>query len=146
MSIFKRLPWIALVLVLLSYSTLGWALSETQAPVYVWITFILFVLLLVASLTVPWSTISKYSLLLVNSKIKSLAVATFSGFLLFLMLAWFQLFLDTLLIVSAGILARIDFQTAGFKQIQAFLMTLIFSFAGLALGKVLYINFSPLFS
>lgn len=142
MSIVKRLPWISLVLVLLSYSTLGWGLSETQAPLYVWITLILAILVLVASLTVPWSAISKYSSLLVRSNIRSFAVTTFGAFLFFLMLAWFQIFLDTLLIISAGILARIDLQSAAFKQGQAFLITLLFSLAGLALGKLLYINFS----
>ncbi|WP_414530292.1 hypothetical protein [Nodularia chucula] len=142
MSIVKRLPWISLVLVLLSYSTLGWGLSETQAPLYVWITFILTVLVLVASLTVPWSAISKYSTLLVRSNIRSFAVTTFGAFLFFLMLAWFQIFLDTLLIISAGILARIDLQSVGFKQRQAFLITLLFSLAGLALGKLLHISFS----
>ena len=111
-----------------------------------WITFILAVSLLVASLTIPWSAISKYSNLFLQSNIRSFAVATFGAFLFFLMLAWFRIFLDTLLIISAGILARIDFQTAGYKQGQAFLITLIFSLifslAGLALGKVLHLGFS----
>ncbi|MDB9303143.1 MULTISPECIES: hypothetical protein [Cyanophyceae] len=142
MTIVKTLPWISLVLVLFSYGTLGWALSETQAPLYVWITFILAVSLLVASLTIPWSAISKYSNLFLQSNIRSFAVATFGAFLFFLMLAWFRIFLDTLLIISAGILARIDFQTAGYKQGQAFLITLTFSLAGLALGKVLHLGFS----
>ncbi len=137
----KILPGISLVLVLFSYGTLGWALSETQAPLYVWITFILAVLLLVSTLTIPWSAISKYSSLLVQSNLRSFAVATFGAFLFFLMLARFRLFLDTLLIISAGILARIDCQTAGYKQGKAFLMTLIFSLAGLALGKVLHMGF-----
>ncbi|WP_306298966.1 hypothetical protein [Nostoc sp. T09] len=50
------------------------------------------------------------------------------------MLAWFRMFLDTLLIVAAAILARIDFQSAGFKQGKAFWITSVLSLAGLALG------------
>ncbi|MDB9372003.1 hypothetical protein [Nodularia sphaerocarpa] len=142
MSIVKTLPWISLVLVMFSYGTLGWALSDTQAPLYVWITFIFAIFVLVGSLTIPGSAISKYSNLLLQSNIRSFAVAAFGAFLFFLMLAWFRIFLDTLLIISAGILARIDCQTAGYKQRQAFLMTLIFSLAGLALGKVLHLGFS----
>ena len=142
MLIVKTLPWISLVLVVISYSTLGWALSETQAPLYIWVTFILIVFVLVGSLTLPWSAISKYSSLLVQSNIRSFAVSAVGAVLFFLMLAWFRIFLDTLLIISAGILTRIDFQTAGYKQGQAFLMTFIFSLAGLALGKVLQMEFS----
>jgi len=114
-----------------------------RAPLYVWITFILVVLLFVGSLTIPWSAISKYSNLLVQSNLRSFAVTILGAFLFFLMLAWFRIFLDTLLIISAGILAKIDFQTAGFKQGQAFLITLLFSLAGLALGKVLHLGLSP---
>ncbi|HYW20754.1 MAG TPA: hypothetical protein VE956_15915 [Nodularia sp. (in: cyanobacteria)] len=142
MSIVKTLPWISLVLVMFSYTTLGWALSDTQAPLYVWIIFILAVLVLVYSLTITRSAISKYSQLLLQSNIRSFAVATFGAFLFFIMLAWFRIFLNALLIISVGILARIDCQTAGYKQGQAFLITLIFSLAGLALGKVLHLEFS----
>ena len=144
MSIVKTFPWISLALLLFSYGTLGWALSETQAPLYIWISFILVVFVLVGSLTIPWSAISKYSNLLLQSNIRSFAVTAFGAFLFFLMLAWFRIFLDILLIISAGILARIDCQTAGYKQGQAFLITLIFSLAGLALGKVLHLGYSQL--
>lgn len=142
MSIVKRLPWISLVLVLLSYSTLGWVLSETQAPLFVWIAFMLTILLLVGSLTIPWTTMAKYSSVLLQSNLRSFAATIFCAFLFFLMLAWFRIFLDTLLIISAVVLAKIDFQAAGFKQGQAFLITAIFSLAGLALGKILHMGFS----
>jgi hypothetical protein len=79
----------------------------------------------------------------VQSNLRSFAVTILGAFLFFLMLAWFRIFLDTLLIISAGILAKIDFQTAGFKQGPAFLITLLFSLAGLALGKVLHLGLSP---
>ncbi|EKE99209.1 hypothetical protein FDUTEX481_03402 [Tolypothrix sp. PCC 7601] len=50
------------------------------------------------------------------------------------MLAWFRMFLDTLLIIAAAILARIDFQAAGVKEGQAFWLTSLLSLAGVALG------------
>lgn len=142
MSIVKRLPWISLVLVLLSYSTLGWVLSETQAPLFVWIVFMLTILLLVGSLTIPWSTMAEYSNLFLRSNLRSFAATVVGAFLFFLMLAWFRIFLDTLLIISAAILAKIDFQAAGFKQGQTFVITTVFSIAGLALGKLLHMGLS----
>jgi hypothetical protein len=74
------------------------------------------------------------SSILLKSSTRSFVFAVFAAFLFFVMLAWFRLFLDTLLIVSAAILARIDFQAAGFKQGQTFWITSIFCLAGLALG------------
>ncbi|WGV27874.1 hypothetical protein [Halotia branconii] len=134
MSILKRLPWVSLALVLLSYSTLGWVLSEAQTSLSVWLVVLLSVLLLVGSLTAPLSLITQYSTILFSSNIRSFAVAVFGAFLFFLMLAWFRVFLDTLLIISAAILARIDFQGAKFSEGQAFLMTSITSLTGVALG------------
>ncbi|MDB9538395.1 hypothetical protein NWP22_09910 [Anabaenopsis tanganyikae CS-531] len=134
----KTLPWISLVLVSLSYSTLGWVLSDNNAPLYLWILLILAILVLVASLTVSVSVISKYSSLLVSSNLRSFTVATLGAFLFFLMLAWFGIFLDMLLIICAGILARIDCQTAGITQLQAFLIILLFSLGGLGCGHLLH--------
>lgn len=141
MSIVKRLPWISLVLVLLSYSTLGWVLLETKAPKFVWFVVVPAVLLLVAGLTAPLSLMAKYSSILFKSNFRTFAVAVLGAFLFFLMLAWFRLFLDSLLIISAAILARIDFQVSGFKEGQAFVITSIISLIGIALGAGMYMAF-----
>ena len=134
----KTLPWISLFLVSLTYTRLGWVLSDNNAPLYLWILLVLAILVLVASLTVSVSVISKYSSLLVSSNLRSFTVATLGALLFFLMLAWFGIFLDMLLIICAGILARIDCQTAGIRQLQAFLIILLFSLAGLGCGHLLH--------
>jgi hypothetical protein len=138
MSIFNRIPWIALGLLLLSYSTLGWALSNTQAPWFVWLVVVMSLLLLVGTLTAPYSTLAKYSSILLGSNTKTFVATILGAFLFFMMLAWFRVFLDTLLIICSAILARIDFQSAGFKEGQAFMVTSIFSIAGVGLGGIIH--------
>ncbi|MFN6569784.1 hypothetical protein [Dendronalium sp. ChiSLP03b] len=138
MSIVKRLPWISLVLVLLSYSALGWVLAESQVPRLVWLVFVPIVLFVVGSLTAPLSLMTQYSSILFRSNIRTFSVAVFGAFLFFLMLAWFRLFLDCLLIFSAAILARIDFQVSGFTEGQAFWITCAISLVGIALGAGIY--------
>ncbi|AFY31121.1 hypothetical protein [Calothrix sp. PCC 7507] len=137
MSILKRVPWVSLALVLLSYSTLGWVISETKPPWFVWLVLVLGILLLVGSLTIPWSKMTEFSLVLFESNTRTFIFAISAAFLFFLMLAWFRLFLDTLLIISAAILARIDFQAAGLQEGQAFWITSIVSLTGLALGAAM---------
>lgn len=61
--------------------------------------------------------------------------------MLFMIVAWFHVFLDGLLMISAAILARIDFQAAGFREVQTFSTTSIFSLAGLGLGAVMHMIF-----
>ncbi|MBD2449220.1 hypothetical protein H6G76_19080 [Nostoc sp. FACHB-152] len=144
MLFFKRLPWMSLLLVLISYSTLGWVLSETHTRWYIWTVVIIAILLLIGSLTAPLSTVANYSTIFLKSSSRSFLVAVFGAFLFFLMVAWFRLFLDTLLIIAAAVLARIDFQTSGFKEEQAFLLTSLFSLAGMAGGAAAHIELSQL--
>lgn len=138
MSILARLPWASLLLVLISYSTLGWVLSETRMPWPFWIVSVIGVLILLASLAVPFLAMAKYSSVFFESSSRTFFIAIFGAFLFFLMVAWFRLFLDTLLIIAAAILAKIDFHTAGFKAWPAFLFTCLFSLVGIACGAVLY--------
>ncbi|MEH1895771.1 hypothetical protein CDG77_05030 [Nostoc sp. 'Peltigera membranacea cyanobiont' 213] len=138
MSILKRVPWVSLALVLLSYSTLGWVISETHAPRSVWVLTVVGILLLIVTLTTPWPKMTYYLNTLLKSNIKSFGVAVLAAFLFFIMIAWFGVFLDTLLIISATILVKIDFQKAGLRQKLAFLTTSIFSLSGLALGALIY--------
>ncbi|MEH1871574.1 hypothetical protein [Nostoc sp.] len=134
----QRVPWVSLALVLLSYSTLGWLISETRASVSMWLATVVAILLLIVTLTIPWTKITYYFSILLKSNTRSFAVAVVAAFLFFIMIAWFRVFLDTLLIVSATILVKIDFQTAGLRAGLAFLAASIFSLSGLALGALIY--------
>lgn len=134
MSILQRVPWVSLTLLLLSYSTLGWVISETKAPLFVWAITVLAILVFVGSLTVPWTRMTQVSSIVFKSSTRTFFFSVLAAFLFFVMLAWFRLFLDSLLIIAAAILARIDFQAAGFKEGQAFWITSVLSLAGVALG------------
>ncbi|HYX19043.1 MAG TPA: hypothetical protein VE944_32775 [Nostoc sp.] len=138
MSILQRVPWVSLALVLLSYSTLGWVIAETLAPVSVWVATVVAILLLIVTLTIPWMKMRYYFSVLLKSNTRSFAVAVLGAFLFFIMIAWFRVFLDTLLIVSATILVKIDFQTAGLREGLAFWTTSTFSLIGLALGALIH--------
>ncbi|MEH2289593.1 hypothetical protein [Nostoc sp.] len=138
MSILKRVPWVSLALVLLSYSTLGWLISETHAPISVWVAIVVAILLLIITLTVPWPKMTSYYSFFLQSNTRSFGIAVSAAFLFFIMIAWFRVFLDTLLIISATILVRIDFQRAGLKEGLAFSTASIFSLGGLALGALIY--------
>lgn len=140
MSIIRKLPWTSLLLLLISYSTLGWVLSETHMPWPLWIVVLMGVLILLASLAAPFLAMANYSTVFFESNTKTFFLAILGAFLFFLMVAWFRLFLDTLLIIAAAILAKIDFHTAGFKSGQALLITGLFSLAGIACGALIHMG------
>lgn len=138
MSIFKRLPWISLVLALLTYCSLGWVISKTYMSTTALGITALAVLILVFVLTTPWVNLTNYSNKFFKSNSRTFAVTVFGAFLLFLIIARFRLFLDTLVIISATILVRIDFQSAGLKQTHAFGIMSIISLSGLATGILIH--------
>lgn len=133
-SIIKKLPWISLTLVLLTYSVFGWILSQEKLPPFAWLLIVISVLILIAAITTPWSKAVKYVRFLFNTKLKSFGFAVLGAFLFFLVFAEFRIFLDIMLIISTTILVRLDFQVAGLKETQAFLITSVFSLTGLMLG------------
>jgi hypothetical protein len=140
MSILKRLPFVSLVLLLLTYTTLGWVISKTYAPAprFIWLLAVIAILVLLAGLTISWRTLTDYSFVLFKSNLKSFSVTVLAAFLFFLMIAHFRVFLDTLVIIAAAVLGKIDFQTAGFTEGQAFCFLSIFSLTGLALGALIH--------
>jgi len=134
----KRLPWLSLLLLLLTYSVFGWILSQKNLPIFQWVLIIIGGLFVIAGLTTPWSKTRKYFRFLFNTNLKTFGLAVLGAFLFFLIFARFRMFLNILLMFSATLLVRLDFQTARFKQIQAFCLTSAFSMAGLMLGFLLH--------
>ncbi|MGB3640984.1 MAG: hypothetical protein WBA39_25915 [Rivularia sp. (in: cyanobacteria)] len=136
-SFIKQLPFRSLTLVLVTYSVFGWILSQENLPNFAWLVIVISILILVAGITTPWSKTVKYVRVLFNTKLKSFGFAVLGAFLFFLIFAEFRIFLDIMLIISATILVRLDFQMAGIKETQAFLLTSVFSISGLMLGFLL---------
>ena len=142
MSILKRLPFVSLVLLLFTYTTLGWVISKAYAPKFIWVLTVITILVLLGGLTISWRRLTHYSFVLFQSNLRSFSITVLGAFLFFLMIAQFRVFLDTLLIISANILLRIDVQTSGLGERQTFFLTSIFSLTGLALGAVMQMAFS----
>ncbi|MFQ4145054.1 hypothetical protein [Chlorogloeopsis sp. ULAP02] len=134
MSLLKKLPWLSLILLLLTFISLGWVLSAANPPYFIWVLVAIAIFFLVASLTSPLTRIADYSLNLFTSNLRSFSVTVLAAFLFFLIFARFRLFLDIFVILAALMLVRIDFQTAGFREVQAFCIISIFSLTGLVMG------------
>ncbi|MBW4631650.1 MAG: hypothetical protein KME30_07040 [Iphinoe sp. HA4291-MV1] len=138
MSILKRLPFFSLALLLLTYTTISWVISKAHIPQFMWLLAVISILCLMGGLTTSWTRLTNYSFVLFKSNLGSFGMTLVGAFLFFLMIVSFRVFVNTLLIVAVAVLARIDFQTAGFNQGQTFWFLSIFSLTGLALGAMLH--------
>lgn len=130
------------MLVGLAYASLGWLISEAHLHWSTWLGIAIAILFLLSALTTPWLKIADYSIIFFRSDTRTFAFSVLAAFLFFLMIAWFRVFLDTLVIISANILLRIDLQASGLGEKQTFLITSIISLTGLALGAVMQMAFS----
>jgi hypothetical protein len=113
-------------------------ISSANVTLIGWIGVAIATLILVGILTIPGIKFAQYSNYLFKSNARAFAIAIFAAFSLFLMIAWFRLFLDTLVVMAATILVRIDFQTAGLRQIYAFSTLSFISLLGLAIGVLIH--------
>ena len=136
MPTLRKLPWVSIALLLVTYSTLGWLLSALHDPLFVWVIIVVGVLLLAARLSAPWSKIRDQFAWLFKSDARALSVAVATAFLTVVIISWLHIFAHALVIISANTLVRLDAQTAGLSERQVFWILAIMSLAGLALGGV----------
>ncbi|RUT10308.1 hypothetical protein DSM106972_008030 [Dulcicalothrix desertica PCC 7102] len=134
MSVIKRIPWVSLTLALLTYCSLGWVISQERLPPIAWFAIIPIITLVIGALATPWTKINFYSNFIFKSNTRTFGISVLGAFALFLMISWFRLFLDSLLVASATILVRIDFQMAGFRYIDTFAVLFFIAMTGLAMG------------
>ncbi|MFM7408782.1 MAG: hypothetical protein ACKO3K_19535 [Cuspidothrix sp.] len=137
MLTFKKIPWFALVLVLMSYSTLGWVIFEDKSHWYIWLITVVSILLFLVCLTNPGFKLREYSDIFFKTNPRTFGITVLAAFLFFLMIAWFRVFLDTLLILCATILAKIDFQAVDLKPGLTFACISFSSLLGLGLGALI---------
>lgn len=135
MSSFK-IPWVAFILLLLTYITLGWLLEAFNDPIAAWAIAIAFIVLLSLLLASPWSQLRNDLALLFKSDTRAFFVAVIGAFLSVLIISWFHIFAHGLVAVSAATLFRLDAQTARWSDTQIFWVLTAVSLVGLAIGGV----------
>ncbi|NEO51661.1 MAG: hypothetical protein F6K54_00225 [Okeania sp. SIO3B5] len=134
----KLIPLLSLILLLISYSILGWRLANTQASQLLYLTVIAAIFLLDIILTVPLPNFKRIIEPWFQSDITTFISVIFCAFLFVVFIRWITISVDALVLISAGILVRLDTQFCGFKTWQSFVILLIISEASLGLGILLY--------
>ncbi len=122
----------------MSYSILGWSLANAQVSLFLYLVVIAGIFLLDAILTFrlldlkainPWF----------QSDIFTFIFAILIAFLFVVFIRWINIFVHGLVLVSAGILTKLETQVYGLKKWQSFGILLIISEGGFGLGTALYI-------
>jgi hypothetical protein len=156
MAWLKKFPWLSLSLLLITYGVFGWYVDQSSAPwrhelveqVKPWgwfvdedllLTFthlLAAVLIVLISLALA-SPVAFLTIFLGNSlKFDTNTFFFLLGLSLIGVFAmrWFEYFARVLLLLSATILVRLDFQMAGYNKWQTFILLTFLCLFGFGLG------------
>jgi hypothetical protein len=134
----KKLPWASLALLLLTYITFGWILYTWTLSWRVWLLTAFFVVVIALALTFPLRSTQFFFAGALRTDTRALIFILAISFLAVVLLTWFQTFVRVLVLLSSGLLARLDLHNANFKAIPAFVIMTSTSLIGLGLGLLVH--------
>jgi len=134
----KKLPWVSLALLLITYSTLGWQISASNNPWLIWIIIVVGALVVAALLSSPSTKLTNGSGFF-KSDTRSFLFLIAGAFLSVIIIWRLHIFAHALVTISSGILFKLDAQKAGLSNRQTFWIMTIVSLAGLGLGAAVQI-------
>ena len=141
----KKIPWLALTLLLATNITLGGFLAAWHEHWSVWVVVALVILLIAAMLSCSWATIRDSFAHLLASDLRAFIVAVLISLLGVLIVFWLHTLAHFLVIICAFLLAKIDMQSANFSDRQIFRTICFTSMLGLLLGRAMEYLISILF-
>jgi hypothetical protein len=158
MSWLEKTPWLSLFILCTTYAVFGWSIAssvdtwihltletvnnigwflEEQLIVVIIHLLALGVIILISLfLTTPVAFITFFVQESISSDLKAVIAIFLWSFLAVLIFCFWNIFSDLLVMVSAGILAKLDLQKLGYKTWQVFFMIVILAFFSFGVGVV----------
>ena len=140
----KKLPWSSLLLLVFTNSVFGWLIassklnSDASKPWLLWVIGAFYILLIALALTAPLTLIQTLYGSWLKSDTRALISVIMGAFVAVLIISWINIFIRILVLVSAGALARLDLQVAGYRGWYAFGILVVFGLTGYSLGIMAY--------
>ncbi|TVR16566.1 MAG: hypothetical protein EA395_00225 [Phormidium sp. GEM2.Bin31] len=138
LSTVKTRSWLSFSLFGLVYLNLGWLLQDQQASWRLWLLILLMTLGLAEALASPWSVIRNICTHWFNSSLRGFITAMIAAFVAVILLTEISVFSHIVLLLSAGLLYRLDATIMGLTDIQALFLILITALLGLGIGSLSY--------
>jgi hypothetical protein len=134
----KKIPWLSLTLLLLSYITFSWYLHQSNQNWFVWLEVLVFTLVQTLLLTTFSEAVESFIGRWLNSDIGYFSAILLLSLFTIAALVWVHVFGRVMLIIAAQILARLDLQHSGFNKLQALLFLSAISILGIGAGWAIH--------
>jgi hypothetical protein len=134
MLLVKKLPWLSLLLLVLTYGVFGWLIAASDKSWILWLMGAAYTLLITSALAAPWALLKGFYANFLESDSRAFVAVIVGAFLSVIIISWLEIFVRILVLVSASALVRLDLQTAGYSKWQAFAILLIVALTAFGLG------------
>ncbi|KPQ40318.1 MAG: hypothetical protein ACLFM4_06630 [Phormidium sp.] len=138
LSTVKTRSWLSFSIFLLVYINLGWILLEDQASWSLWLLIFIMTIALAEALASPWSVIRNICTRWLNSSFRGFVTAMTAAFLAVIFLTEISIFSHLVLLISAGLLYRLDATIMGLTALQSLLLIFVTAILGLGIGSLSY--------
>lgn len=134
MLLVKKVPWASLLLLVFTHAVFGWLISAADFSWLVWLVGAVYIFLIALALTAPFTMVKTFYTSWLQSDVKAFISVIVGAFVAVIILCAIQIFIRILVLIAAGALVRLDLQTAGYGEWQAFKIITAISLVGYSLG------------
>jgi hypothetical protein len=129
-----KLPWTSLALLLLADATLGWALYGVTRDRSSWLVVAILLTILGGIVTYPSKSISMGFGGFFKTDTRAFILIVASSIISVLLLTSLQLFIDTVVLITAGLLVSLDLKTGGWSKRFSLFLIIGWQLIGLSAG------------
>jgi hypothetical protein len=130
----NQLPWASLGILLLAHALFGLILANEEPPRWLVVASLVLIFLVAEALASPWSILRAFFFRWLNSDFRAFITVVIGTLFAVFVITWIHIFIHELVLLAAGILARLDLQSYDFNKYQDFAIILITSLAGFGIG------------
>jgi hypothetical protein len=129
-----KVPWIALVILFLTYATFGWLLHDWTTNRQVWLLVALGSIVLGGIVTYPSRSVALGFGRFFKTDTRALILIVATSILTVALLTWLQFFVDTVVLCGAGLLVSLELKTRGWSDLMSLMLIIGWQLLGISTG------------
>lgn len=137
MSFWKKIPFLSLTLLFLTYALFGWSVAEATPQLWIWGIFGIILTILVMVIVGPVTRFRNIFGIWLQSDATAFLSIMVAAFITVMLVTRLDLLMQWLVLLAPGYLARLELQRAGYQAWPTFFITVIVALVGYSAGIVL---------
>ncbi len=129
-----KLPWTSLVLLFITYATFGWLIYEWTENRAIWLAVACGITILAGFVTYPSRSVSLSFGGFFKTDTRAFILIVLASIVSVFLLAWVQLFVDTVVMCTAGLLVSLDLKVGGWSKPMILLLIIGWQLLSMSVG------------